>query len=61
MFKVFKPFKVAHSHTSSIAEHIRQKADSLLKENIFTLSCGGSVGSLDNEFAFEVGSVVDIN
>lgn len=61
MLNVLEPLEVADCDTSSVAEHIRQEADSLFEENILALAGCWSVGSLDDELALELVCVVDVD
>lgn len=61
MLDVLEPLKVADCDTSSVAEHIRQEADSLFEENILALAGCWSVGSLDDQLALELVCVVDVD
>lgn len=58
---VLEPLEVADGDTSSIAEHIRQEADSLFEEDILALASRWSVCSLDDELALELVCVVDVD
>lgn len=61
MLEVFQPLKVRHSDTTSVAEHVWKETDSFFEEYFFSFSCGGSIGSLDDEFALEAVGVVEVD
>lgn len=59
--KIFQPFEVAHSHSSSIAEDVGQELNALLEKNFLCLKSGGSIGSLHDELGLESVSVVNVD
>ena len=61
MVHVLQPFEVTDSDTTSVTQDIRQELDSSSEKDLFSLNGGWSVGSLDNEFAVELVSVVSVD
>ena len=61
MLDVLEPLEVADCDTSSVAEHVRQEAHSLFKEDILTLAGCRSICSLNDELALELVCVVDVD
>jgi len=61
VINVFEPFEIANSDTSSVTENIRQKLDSLLKEDLFCLKSSGTIGSLNYELGLESVGIVDVD
>lgn len=58
---ILEPLEVADSDTTSVAEHIRQEAHSLLEQDLLSLAGGGTIGSLHDELALETVSIVDVD
>jgi hypothetical protein len=58
---VFQPFEVTHSHTTSIAQNIRQKLNASAEKNLFSLNGRWSIGCLNNKFAVEFVSVFSVD
>jgi len=54
---VLQPFKIGAGHTTSIAEEIGADDDTFLDENFLSGKCGGSISSLNNDFALEIGCI----
>jgi hypothetical protein len=61
VIEVLEPFEVADSDTSCIAENVRQKLDSLLEEDLFSLKSGGAVGGFNDEPGLEPVGIVDVD
>lgn len=61
VFDVLEPLEVADGDSSSVAEHIRQEADSFFEEDVLALASGWPVSSLNDEFALELVSVVKVD
>ena len=60
MFDVFEPFEVRNSDTTSIAKDVREETDSLIKQDLFSISGCRTIGSFDDQFALEFVSVVSV-
>lgn len=61
MLDILEPFEVGHGHTTSIAQDIRQEANSFSDENLFCSHSGWTIGSFDDKFALEAVSIVSID
>jgi len=61
MVKVFQPFEVAYSHTTSIAKNVGQEGYAAVDQNFFSLKGGGSISCLDDEPSLKFVSIVNIN
>lgn len=61
MIEVLEPFEVADGDTSGVAENVRQKLDSLLEEDLFSLKSGGAVGGFNDELGLEPMGIVDVD
>jgi hypothetical protein len=61
VFDVLEPLEVGHSHTTTVAKHIRQEVHSLFEQDLFGLGSSRTVGSLNDQFTLETVSVVAIN
>jgi len=61
MLEVLKPFEIADSHTSGVAEDIGKEPDTLSQANLLSFDSGGSISSLNNNSALEAMGVTSIN
>lgn len=61
MLEIFQPLEIADSHTTSIAEDVRQKFDAFGHGDSLSFDCGGTVGCLNNDAALESVSVEFVN
>ena len=61
VLQVLEPLEVAHGHSSSIAQHIRQELDSLGQADLLSLDGGWSVCGFDYNLALKPMSVVAID
>lgn len=61
MLQVLKPLEVAHCHSSSIAQHIRQELDSLSQADLLSFDGGGPICSLNYDLALKSVSVIAVD
>lgn len=61
MLDVLEPLEVADSHSSCVAEDVREEAHSLLEQDLLSLAGSGTIGSLHDQLAVESVSVVDVD
>ena len=61
MIQIFKPFKIADSHATRVAQDIRKELNAFLKHDLLCLESGGAVGRLYDELALKPVGIVDVD
>src|SRR5699024_299017 len=61
MALVLYPFKIAHSHTTGIGQHIRDDKDAFFCQDVVCCWGGGAVCALDEDFGLTARSIISID
>jgi hypothetical protein len=61
VFEVLQPLEVRASDTTTVGKHVRNNNDATLHQGFLTHEGGGTVGTLEHNFAVELIGVVDVN
>ena len=61
MIQIFKPFKIADSHATRVAQDIRKELNAFLKHDLLCLESGGAVGRLNDQLSLKTMSIANID